>query len=150
MHALLRIGTTQEYTHLLHKGADIPKLFQDGLVRNGADIFNVIERLSLLFAGHPTQRLPRVDALEDTKATKILDGELQHFQASRTTNEACFQTRVLLFLFLAHARQLALGAGRRTQGGLDRRLLRAALDAISHLACIFFSNSGREGTDRRP
>ena len=106
-------------------------------MRNGSNIFDVIKRLPLLVAGHPTQRVTRVNTLEDTETSKIFDGELQHFDASRPTYEACFQTGMFFLLLLSHARQLALGTGRRTQGGLDGLLLRAALDAIPHDSMLF-------------
>jgi len=101
-------------------------------MRNRSNIFNVIKRLSLFLAWHSTQRFPGIDSFENTETTEIFDGDLQHFDASRASNETRFQTGVFPLLLLSHARQLALGSSGRTERRLDGRLLWTALDAVSH------------------
>jgi len=119
-------------TYLLHERPNIPKFLQHWFVSNRTNILDVVERLPLFLARHSSQRFPRVNTFQDAEPPKVLDGDLQHLDALRSTNETRLETGVFPLLLLAHARQFAFRARGRTQRRLDGRPLGAALDAIAH------------------
>lgn len=104
---------------------------------DGANILDVVVDLSLLVAGRSAAGLAGIDALEDAKAAKVLEADLQLAQAGRSADEGGVDAGMVLLLLLAHPRQLPLRAHARVAGRLDGLLLDASLDSISH-GCVFF------------
>ena len=104
---------------------------------DGANILDVVVDLSLLVAGRSAAGLAGIDALEDAKAAKVLEADLQLAQAGRSADEGGVDAGMVLLLLLAHPRQLPLRAHARVAGRLDGFLLDASLDSISH-GCVFF------------
>ena len=104
---------------------------------DGANILDVVVDLSLLVAGRSAAGLAGIDALEDAKAAKVLEADLQLAQTGRSADEGGVDAGMVLLLLLAHPRQLPLRAHARVAGRLDGLLLDASLDSISH-GCVFF------------
>lgn len=104
---------------------------------DGANILDVVVDLSLLVAGRSAAGLAGIDALEDAKAAKVLEADLQLAQAGRSADEGGVDAGMVLLLLLAHPRQLPLRAHARVAGRLNGLLLDASLDSISH-GCVFF------------
>ena len=123
--------------HLLHKGAEFTELVQNRLVSDGTNILDVVVDLPLLVARRSSAGFTRVDALEDAKATKVLEADLQLPQTGRSPDEGGIDSGMILLLLLAHPRQLPLRAHARVAGRLDGLLLNASLDSITH-GCVFF------------
>lgn len=96
--------------YLFHECLKIAKLFQDGFVGNGAYILYVVEGLSFFLARHTPNGLPRINTFKNTESPKVFERNLEHFQTFGSSNKGRFETGVSLFLFLAHARKLALTA----------------------------------------
>lgn len=63
-------------TYLLHKSPKIPKLFQDGLVRDGTDIFDVVKRLALLVTWDAADRFTGINTLQNTESPEVFQGNL--------------------------------------------------------------------------
>ena len=126
-----------DISHLLHEGTEFTKLVQNGLMSDGTNILDVVVDLSLLVARRSAAGLTRIDALEDAKAAKVLEADLQLAQAGRSADEGGVDAGMILLLLLAHPRQLPLRAHARVAGRLDGLLLDASLDSISH-GCVFF------------
>jgi len=124
-------------SHLLHEGTEFTKLVQNGLMGDGTNILDVVVDLSLLVAGRSAAGLAGIDTLEDAKAAKVLEADLQLAQAGRSADEGGVDAGMVLLLLLAHPRQLPLRAHARMAGRLDGLLLDASLDSISH-GCVFF------------
>lgn len=119
---------------------------------NGANVFDVIKGLSFLVAWNSTQRFSWINALENTKTTKVFESHLQEFQTLGSSNERSLQPSMFLLLLLAHARQLSLASRRRAQGRLDRLFLDFSLDTVPHgdvstngLLSSLFSGTSRDG-----
>jgi hypothetical protein len=51
------------------------------------NILDVVESLSLLISWNTSSRLTRIYSLENTKPPEILDGDLEHLEAFRPSNE---------------------------------------------------------------
>ena len=105
---------------------------------NSSNVLDVIVDLTLFVAGSSTTRLTGIDTLENAQTPEILQANLQFAQTGRSTNEGGINTRMVLLLLLAHARQFALRPHPTVGCGLDALLLHAALDAIAH-DCVLFS-----------
>ena len=103
---------------------------------DGTNILDVVVDLPLLVARRSSAGFTRVDALEDAKATKVLEADLQLPQTGRSADEGGIDSGMILLLLLAHPRQLPLRAHARVAGRLDGLLLNASLDSITH-GCVF-------------
>ena len=102
-------------------------------MRNSTDIFDVVKGLSLLLAWNTAHRIARIDSLENTESTKVLERNLEHLETFGSSNEGSFQAGMVFLLLLAHTRKLALATSVRGEGRLDGLFLGLSFDTISHL-----------------
>ena len=77
--AITILQDPNDQTHLFHECTKFTEFLQDRLVGNGSNVLNVVEGLAFLVARSLPSRFSRVNTLQDTEATKVLDRNLQHF-----------------------------------------------------------------------
>lgn len=118
--------------HALHERLELSELLEKRLVREGPDVLEVVEDLSLLVAGGASARLAGIHALEDAQPTEVLERHLELLEDLRATDEGGVEAGVVLLANLAHAGELAMGGHAGVDGRLDGLLLGAALDSVSH------------------
>ena len=99
---------------------------------NCANILNMVKSLLLFVSWNTSPWFTRVNSLQNTETPEILDRNLEHFKAFRSTDEGRFQPRIVFFLFLSHAREFSFGAHLRVACSLDGLLLLATLHSIPH------------------
>ena len=99
---------------------------------NGTNILNVVIHLTLFVLWRAPSRFTRIDSLENTEATKVLEGNLKLLKTGGSTDEGSIDTTVVLLANLSKARQLALAAHARVSRGFDGLFLRASLYSIPH------------------
>ena len=101
-------------------------------MRNRPNVFDVVEGLTFLLSWDPTQRLARINTLENAETAKIFNGDLQHFQTFGSSDEGSFESSMLFLLFLSHAGELPLASCLGAERRLDRLLLGSSFDTVSH------------------
>lgn len=99
---------------------------------NSPNILDMVVHLSLFVLGRSSSRFTRVDSLENTKTTKVLERDLKSLETSGSTNKGGINTTVVLFANLSHARELALAAHARVCRRLVGLFLGTSLYSITH------------------
>ena len=122
-----------EGAYLFHERAEFTEFLQNGFMSNGLDILDVIKGLSFLVTRDAASGFTRINSLQDAETTEILDRDLKHLQASGTADKRRLQPSIVLFLSLAHPRQLSLGAHLGVARSLDGLLLFSSFHSISHV-----------------
>ena len=73
--------------YLLHERSKFSETFQNRLVCNRSNIFDVVKGLALLLSWNSSSWFSGIDALQNTQTTKILDRNLKHLKSLGPPNE---------------------------------------------------------------
>ena len=106
-------------------------------MRNSPNILDMVKSLTFLLSRNTSSRFTRVDALQDTQSSKVLDCHLQHLETLGSSDETRLQTDIFFLLLFSHARKLALRSHLGMAGRLYGLLLGTSLHAISHGVVVY-------------
>lgn len=137
----LELISTSSSSNLLHERLELSKLVQQRLVHDVGDVFDVV--VDLVIALQSLRWNTWINALQDTKSSKVLQSDLKLPQSRGSSDELCVWTHLPRLHFLSHTRKLSLRTELRSNISLDGLLLLSTFHSLAHVVwLLWFSSNG--------